>query len=296
MRRLAWLALLASGCSQVLGVPEVQRGPCDPAAPFVTLAPVPGLDSPFGTQSAQLSRDELTVVLSRTTVAGTPDAPVARHGDLYLAHRDHRASAFQDIIPLDELNTGADERSASLSDDLLTLYFERRDGAQPAQIFAARRASPDGAFGTPMPLVLQSPASDVAPFATASALYFASRQPDGSARLFTATGRGTVFAAARELVSLETLPAPAAYEHPVVSSDGLTIYFSAPPDSASPRDIWRASRADLAQPFGPARAVPELNTRSAEQPSWLSDDRCRMYFLTNRDGRGSELWLASRAP
>ena len=297
MRRLAPLVILASACSQVLGVPEVHRGPCDPESAFVSLAPVVGLDSELGEQSAQLSRDELTIVFSRSTIAGTQDAPIPRYGDLYLAHREHLARGFDAAIPLDELNTDADERSASLSDDLRTLYFDRRDPTQRYQIFAATRSAPGARFGTATPLVLQPRASsDVAPFITSSALYFASRQADGSASLFTASGGGTSFAIARELVSLETLPAPTAYEHPVVSSDGLTIYFSAPPDSASARDIWLASRPDRAQPFGPARPVQELNTASAEQPSWISEDSCRMYFLTNRTGRGFGLWLASRAP
>jgi hypothetical protein len=297
MRRLAVTLILASGCDQVLGVPEVHHGPCDPASAFVRLGPVAGLDSELGEQSAQLSRDELTIVFSRVTISGTQDAPVPRYGDLYMARRDHLADDFHDVVALDELNTELDEQTASLSDDQLTLYFDRRDPAQRYQIFAASRSAPGENFGAPTPIALgDQPGSDVEPFITSSALFFASRENDGSASLFTATGRGTSFLAAHKLVALETLPAPTAYEHPVVSSDGLTIYFSAPPDNATPRDIWRASRSDPVQPFGAPRAVAELNTVSAEQPTWISEDSCRMYFTTNRTGRGFGLWLASRAP
>jgi len=289
--------LLTSACNQVLGLPDVHRGPCDPGSAFLHIAPVAGLGSELGEQSAQLSRDELTIVFSRVTIAGTPDGPVPRRGDLYMAHRNHLAEDFRDAAPLDELNTELDEHTASLSDDHRTLYFDRQGPSQRYQIFAARRFAPSGPFGAPALIALRDPASsDLEPFITSSALFFASRSSDGSASLFTAEGRGTSFAAARQLVSLEGLPGPTAYEHPVVSSDGLAIYFSAPADRAAPRDIWRASRADPGQPFGSVRAVAELNTISAENPTWISEDGCRLYFTTNRSGEGLQLWMASRAP
>jgi hypothetical protein len=297
MRSLAPVILLASACNQGFGAPEVHRGPCDPGSPFVYLAPVAGLGSQLGEQSAQLSRDELTIVFSRVTIAGTQDAPVPRHGDLYMAHRDHLAEDFHDAVALNELNTELDERTGSLSDDKQTLYFDRQDPSQRYQIFAASRSAPGEPFGAPTPIALRDHAgSDIEPFFTPSALFFASRSNDGSASLFTADGSGTSFAATRQLASLEVLPAPTAYEHPVVSSDGLTIYFSAPPDSAAQRDIWRASRSDPEQPFGSVRAVAELNTISAENPTWISEDSCRLYFMTNRSGQGHGLWLASRTP
>jgi hypothetical protein len=248
-------------------------------------------------QSAQLSRDELTIVFSRVTIAGTQDAPVPRHGDLYMAHRNHLADDFEDAVALDELNTELDERTASLSDDKLTLYFDRQDLSQRYQILAASRFAPGEPFGAPAPILLRDPVtSDIEPFIASNGLFFASRSSDGSASLFTADGGGTSFAAIRRLASLEVLPAPIAYEHPVVSSDGLTIYFSATPDRAAPRDIWRASRSDPEQPFGSVHAVAELNTISAENPTWISEDSCRLYFMTNRTGQGLGLWLASRTP
>jgi hypothetical protein len=297
MLRLALVMLIASACNQWLGAPEVHRGPCDPGSSFVHLAPVAGLGSELGEQSAQLSRDELTIVFSRVTIAGTQDAPVPRRGDLYIAHRNHLGDAFQDAVALDELNTELDERTASLSDDKQTLYFDRQGPSQRYQIFAATRSAPGEPFGAPTLIVLRDQASsDIEPFITPSALFFASRSNDGSASLFTADPSGTSFAATRQLTSLEVLPAPTAYEHPVVSSDGLTIYFSAPPNSAAPRDIWRASRSDPEQPFGSVRAVAELNTLSAENPTWISGDGCRLYFMTNRTGQGLGLWLAYRTP
>jgi hypothetical protein len=294
MRNGLVLALSATACNQLLGIPEVERGACDTDAPFVEIAPVRGIDSELGIQSAQLTRDELTIVFSRLTVVGPGGEPVAHRGDLYTAHRDRRGDDFRDTAALEALNTELDELTASLSSDDKTLYFDRRDQAQRYQMFAVPRLA-TAALGEPSPLRLGDDADSYSePYATTGALYFAARRTDGSASLFSASGHGSAFTTPQQLASLELLPSPTAYENPVVSSSAKGIYFSAPPDNASPPDIWRASRSAPGQPFGPPHAVAELNSPSAERPAWLSDDSCRLYLTTNRAGRGFELWMASR--
>lgn len=69
------------------------------------------------------------------------------------------------------------------------------------------------------------------------------------------------------------------------------------------------SNAGSLAPFGPATLVPvvssaadepdKLNTPSGEWPHWLSPDRCRLYFGSNRPGgagAGSSIWVAERSP
>jgi hypothetical protein len=200
-------------------------------------------------------------------------------------------------MALDELDTDLDEASASLSGDQLMLYFDRRDPSGRSQIFVASRPAPTARFDTPTPITLgDGRGSDIEPFITSDAIAFASRQSDGSAHLFTADGHGTSFAAPRSLATLEILPSPTAYDNPVMSFDGLTIYFSAPPDNASPPAIWRASRAAADQPFGPPQVVAGFDPITSDRPAWTSKDSCRLYFITNRTGRGFALWLASRSP
>jgi hypothetical protein len=296
MRGLATVPLLATACNQVLGIPEVHRG-CRDDAELTEVVPVGGLTSPLGVQGAQLSRDELTIVFSRLTVSGPAAAPIARLGDLYVAHRDARDSDFREPTPLDELNTESDQLGASLSDDQRTIYVARRTSAQRYEIVVATRSASDGRFGVPAPVDLgDRDGSDIDPYITSTALYFARKRSDGSARLFTAAGGRPTFADPRPLTSIETPLEPAAREDPIVSPDGLTLYFSAPPDNASPRDIWIASRQVVDQEFSTPARVAALDTNSDERPAWISNDRCRLYFITNRTGRGSELWMASRTP
>jgi hypothetical protein len=297
MRSAVAILTVSAACNQLLDIPEVHRDACDFDAPFTRFNPVGGIESELGEQSAQLSGDELTLVFSRRTIAGSPAEQVSRFGDLYMAQREHPGDDFHSVTALDELNTNADEASASLSGDQLRLYFDRRDSSARYQIFMASRPARTERFDAPTPITLgDGNGSNIEPFITSGAIAFASKQSDGSAHLFTADGRGTSFAAPRQLASLEILPSPAAYENPVMSFDGLTIYFSAPPDNASPPDIWRASRAAPDQPFGPPHVIAEFDTISSDRPTWISEDSCRLYFITNRTGRGFSLWLASRSP
>jgi hypothetical protein len=285
-----------AGCNQMLGTSQARHGACEPDAPFAHIAPVGGLDGDLGVQSAQLSRDELTIVFSRLTISGTVDAPTSRYGDLYLAHREHLDDDFHDVVPLDGLNTNADELGAALSDDLHMLYFARGGPSLPHQIFAASLPSPMMPAGEAVSMALgDTGESELEPYITSSAIYFSARRADGSASLFTAAGQRTSFGPAQRLQSLETQASAAAYGNPVVSSDELTIYFSAPSDHASVPDIWTASRPAFDRPFDAPRAIAELDTISGERPAWISEDSCRLYFVTNRTGTGYRVWIASRA-
>ncbi|MCW5809139.1 MAG: hypothetical protein KIT31_42690, partial [Deltaproteobacteria bacterium] len=267
----------------------VHRGDCDGRADIVRTVPVGGLDG-LGVQNAQLSPDERTIVFSRLI-----STPIDLDGELYLAHRDDPDGDFGEAIALSELNTELDEFSPSLSEDLLTLYFDRQDRAGRYQILAATRAAIGEPFGPPTALTLgDGTSSDFEPYVTAGAIFFSSTRAHGLPSLFAAAGRGTTYAAPERLVALEALPFPTAYEHPVMSSDGLTIYFGAPPDpSVDHHDVWSASRTAVDEPFDAPRAVPGLATAHDERPVWISRDNCRLYVMSDAGGT-SQLWLASR--
>jgi hypothetical protein len=279
---------LTTACS--VDIPDVHGGACDPDAAFVQLAPVAGLGG-IGEQTARLSPDELILVFSREL-----PAPVSRYGDLYLAHRAHPDDDFDDVTALDALNSDSDEFSAAFSDDMLTLYFDRQVDQERYEILAATRATSGAAFGSPVTMLLGPGASsNFEPFAAAGAIFFASTRSGGIANLFSASGAGTSFASPEPLMPATS---EVAYEHPVVAGDGLTIYFSAPPDGSAKRDIWTAARSARDQLFGPPHPVAALNTASVEFPTWISSDNCRLYFMTDRTQStlkpNFELWMASR--
>ncbi|HEX3478944.1 MAG TPA: hypothetical protein VHT91_28170 [Kofleriaceae bacterium] len=289
MHRLAGCVVaLTAACS--VDIPDVHPGVCDPNAGFVQLAPVAGLGE-LGEQTARLSPDELTIVFSRELPALVP-----RYGDLYVAHRADRGDDFDDVTALDAVNSDADEFSASFSEDMLTLYFDRQVEGGRYEILAATRTRSSDAFGGPVTILLGADSSsNFEPFAAAGAIFFASTRSSGVANLFSASGAGTSFASPAPVMPPTS---QVAYEHPVVAVDGLTIYFSAPPDSSTKRDIWTAARSARDQPFGAPHPVAALDTASIEFPTWISSDSCRLYFMTDRTQStlkpNFELWMASR--
>jgi hypothetical protein len=97
---------------------------------------------------------------------------------------------------------------------------------------------------------------------------------------------------------------------PVVTPDGLVIYWSSGrPDPArlGGYDIYRASRRSTAEPFAidPARGDGDqttVNSVGYEEPGWISADDCVLYFDSDRNPDdptgalvGYHIWVAQRA-
>jgi hypothetical protein len=80
---------------------------------------------------------------------------------------------------------------------------------------------------------------------------------------------------------------------PVLSADGLEIFFSTNRAGGNNTDIWRATRTSPTGTFGTPTAVSELNTASVEIPSWVSPDRCRI--ILSSDALGAyDIYMATR--
>jgi Tol biopolymer transport system component len=102
-----------------------------------------------------LSADELTIVFSSTRSGG---------GDLYIATRSNRKSAFSAPDSLYGINGATREDRAALSNDGLTIYFvsDRTGGLGDKDIWVATRTSPQGDFGNITNLeVVNSPQRDI---------------------------------------------------------------------------------------------------------------------------------------
>ncbi len=79
---------------------------------------------------------------------------------------------------------------------------------------------------------------------------------------------------------------------PVVSADGLSIFFSR--WTGRREVIFQARRANINRPFGRARIVRSLNLGVYMRPSWLSQDGLRLYMHIYSAGRWN-LFMAERA-
>jgi WD40-like Beta Propeller Repeat len=288
------LLVLLGGCTQILGIPDPRHGPdagadataCDPAGDFSTVMRLPSISTDArDEQSLWLTRDELTMVFTRD-VAG-------RHGDLFVAHRETRSESFDDPFALDTLSSDDDEYRASLSQDGLTIYFDRQVNGTKYMIFTATRQTPEHAFGAPevMPLI-NSEGQDFEPFVADNGLFFASTRIGGLAGIYHAARDGAAFAAPDLVINMATGVAAGG---PVVSFDGLTIYFSSAASASNPdADVWTASRTSRDQVFGAPHRVSSVNTRGLDSPQWISGDNCRLYLSTDRDGT-RDFWMAERS-
>jgi hypothetical protein len=273
MTRATWprllLLVVPLACNQVLGIPEPARetdggaaiegppdadpdvapspppvppGACAPDAEVVSVVPVGGVNTAAEEQNAWLSRNELTIVFSRV-IDG-------RLGDLHVAHRAHRGDDFGEAVSLDTLNSVDDEFASSMSDDGRTIYFDRYVTTTGWGIFVATRAGDDGPFDPPTRLKgLSEKYENFEPFITLDDLLFSSRRGDGIPTLYGAARSGATLATPRVLVPT---PAETADESPVLSFDGLTLYFSRA-DASANQGIWSASRPARDRPLGPPR-------------------------------------------
>jgi hypothetical protein len=87
--------------------------------------------------------------------------------------------------------------------------------------------------------------------------------------------------------------------HAILTLDLLTVYLastraSLTADSGSTEaNVLVAHRATPSGPFSGLAMVTELNSASAEFPTYLSADGCTIYLGSNRSGR-QHLWVATK--
>jgi hypothetical protein len=85
--------------------------------------------------------------------------------------------------------------------------------------------------------------------------------------------------------------------YPVVTADGLRIYFASDRDKATMNtgyDVFTATRADKDAAFGAPVSVPELATAFDELPSWISPDGCQMLLLRTRDDGTHDVYRVAK--
>ncbi len=256
--------------------------PCNLEAPFTAPATIMGLTTTNPMQfGGHLSADSLRIYITRG-VPGTGDQA------LFMGTRATPSDGFFTIAPLSIENIGNMPMAwPMLSEDELTIYFQTT-----STIMTSTRAGMNDMFPAPrMMTELGTSGAGMTPRVSRDGLtlHFA-RIAAGNANLFVSTraatdqpfGAGTLIA---ELSSDD-------YEEaPVVSDDGLEVFFARVPGRAA-GSMLRATRASVSDPFGAPTAVAELGTGTLS-PSWLAPDRCTLLY-TKLDGAAPQIYLAQR--
>jgi hypothetical protein len=265
---------------------------CDPTKPFGAPTPLAAINTAGDELNARLTHDELTIYFVRydSSDGGTG-------ADLYTATRPTTATTFSAALPLSTLNTGFQEWDPSPTGDNLTLYFtsDRTGSVGHDDIWVATRTTTVGAFGNPTNVsTLNSTEYEDQGYVLADGLtiYLASNRT-GAEEIYRATRTSSTTFSIDVSQALSAVDVSGFDYKPVVSQDELTLYFArgASDGGQNSDDIWVSQRASTADPFGAPTPVTELDTPDEEDPTWLSDDGCRLYF--ERDSNGSfDVWVA----
>ena len=172
------------------------------------------------------------------------------------------------------INGSGDEKSPSLTNDQLRIYYDRTSGGRAE----ASRPSTDVPFAAPV-----KGYSVKEPWLSGDglAMVFVSKEANGDV-LFLAQ-RPTLDA---PWVKVELPPqanGPGKPQYPRLSSDGLSLLFqSGLPANQS--DIWISRRASVAEPFGQAvNYGPTVNTGVWEGTGQLLGDNVTLVFRRNSD-------------
>jgi hypothetical protein len=291
-------AVLAVGCSpegnasrsEPTATVSEPLTPCDPTAPF---------DPPVPAFTGTALVDSITFSANGNTAYLTGKIPPAANHEVYVS-----TAPFSSLTKVDVLSSPTNsEKSVSLSADGLNLFFGRHAGR--FNLFVATRSDASQPFTTaPTALPNDDPTintslHDQDPFSLGNQLFYATEPVDGQRDIRVATRQGTGWQTWTDLVTITNHSSSYDDYRPVLSSDGLTLYFSSTRPGVggdTGGDIWITTRANTGAAFGTPTNLFSLNTNRIEYPAGISNDNCTLYFASNRDTVGGEyrLYKATR--
>lgn len=271
--------------------------PCDVTKDFGVPVPLRSVSTAEDEGSARASADELTVYFDGVREAG---ASGNASFDLFAATRtdggDSFGAAARVLPPSDP---GMHEYAPSLTDDGLTLFFERQAiGSAVSNIFMATRPKITEAFGAgSLVSGVNTSGYDANPFVrgNGSEIWFVATGADTTIDIFVARSNGASTYSASPVSEVSS--AFGDY-YPVISADGRTLYFASdrPLPGAAGLDVWVATRTTSAGKFDAPLPLANVNTTANEQPTWISADGCRLYIASDRPGSlgAKDIYVSTR--
>src|SRR5262245_38111721 len=273
---------------------DAQRAECPSDGTFDTPMPVAGL-SAGNWASARLDKDELALYASGI-MSGTTAV------DLFVARRTDRMMPFGPLTRLSTSSVNGNDYYITVSDDEKVAVFDSdREGKRRLYIALAAVAGAEFASAAQIAGISATSAAeaDADPFLTADGteLWFSSsRAPTlGEFDLYRSSRAGSGFANPEHVMDLSSSSSDGI---PVLSFDRLTIYFQSlrpGPGTTGSFDIWSSHRSAVSDGFPAPKPLTEVNSTGSDLPSWLSEDGCRLYLTSSREG-GMKIYLAERHP
>jgi WD40 repeat protein len=247
---------------------------CDPTQPFANIARVPGV--PDTSYDARPSDDGLSLLLDVFSTTANDTV-------MHRATRPAITDPFGTPAMVNIMGGVQRRTNGIVTFDGQTLLFQGFEAAGPIQIYAVSASVLEGGSELPTLLSLNGGAPNEAPYPSGdgSRIYFATSRAAGPYEIWTAVQQGSDYVSPEPLASINV--ATEDRFAPVVSRDGLTIYFAS--RVAGNVQIHVSIRRSADDPFGAGAPVPSLASSALFNiPTWLSADGCTLYFNSNRDG------------
>lgn len=273
---------------------------CNLTKDFGTPVLVDGINTAEHEGSPHLSDDELTIYFDGIR-AGSP------YHALLTAKRATRNDPFMNEMPIagDVNNDAFYEFAPNVTSDGKTIFFERQN---PADLdndfwFATRNAPGDPFNGASRIAGINTPQYEgkLNVPVDDNEIYFSKKTSPTNFDIYVAKKQAAGVYAINIVTSSGVYPvnSPENEFAPVVSKNGLVIFFASQrPDNIGRTDenIWQATRANTNDPFGPASDLKAVNMAgTSEEPGWISNDGCRLYFASDRPGLGKfDIYMAAR--
>lgn len=271
---------------------------CNPASKFGLPMRVEGAISGADEDSdAKVSEDELAI----TFVSDRGTAP--KKTRIHAARRTSTATPWTTTTMV--LERGDSIFDPSFSPSALRLVYQRGGKNTAARIVVATRDKPNDTL-TDKELSLPGTAGqdERDPFAV-----FGATDADPVTVVYSqngATAARDLFVVSVDANASATNPTPLAElngasneRDPVLSRDGLEIFFASDRAQAGVMRIYHATRTPgTGKAFTNVEPVSELTFAGAtnvfEAPTWISANRCVLYFSSDRMGT-SDVWRAVRS-
>ena len=268
------------------------------SGPFVELDLITGLNVSGEMWGPALSADDRSLYFSLWD--GVADR-------IYVATRSDRGAAFSAAVKVTIQGFTSIQAEPFLSLNGLNLYFASYapQSSTDRNLWVASRADTSVAsFSNAQQLSgVNTTSYEARPWLSDDELtiYFVSGRAAGRGDydIWTAT-RASVTGAFSTPTNLPaTIDTTSRDESPILSKDGLTLYFSS--DRAGGfgnQDIWTATRPDLASNFGTATNLSNVNTANNEVDVALSHDEAELFFVSDWTGTSNStpprIWRATR--
>lgn len=272
------LPLVAAGCAdgRVLVLGQSTPEPWHFNEPRL----LESLASPAKTDNPSVSADLLELYFTSERTG---------NADIFVAERGAPDTPFAPPRRVDTLSTAGIETSPIITADALTLYWASdRDGGQgDLDIWISTRPERSGAWGAPVNLrALNSSAKDLPRLPGLRDTVMPLSSDRGSRGYYS-----VLFAHAGDEPHSYVAPEPvpeleferASTVDGFLTDDGLTLFYVTGP-AIGAADMFVASRRSTSEPFEHFVALDDLNTVSDERDPWLSADRRRFFFSSNRSG------------